>query len=152
MSQNQFKNQSYTGPGLQAHASYSPKKSNPMKVVLIVFGMVAAMGLLCCVGVGGLAYFELRNMAEEVKVELAAVSEIKEHIGDIRSFRTDYSASFEYEDADTYVYDIEGTKGNGRVQVQHITGPSGKEVLVSGELILPDGQVIPLSIDLILSY
>ena len=56
----------------------------------------------------------------------------------------DWSRSFAHEDDETFIYQVQGTKGEGRVTVKQITGDDGNEVILSAELWLPSGETFDL--------
>lgn len=88
--------------------------------------------------------FGLQIVTTEIEDQLSGNPILQEHIGEVQSFEMDWSRSFADEDDDTFIYQVQGTKGEGRVTVKHITGEDGNEVILSAQLRLPSGETIDL--------
>ncbi len=113
----------------------------------ILAGMLAAAALFCCGGGLLVIRFGMDVMTNEVQDELARRPEIEENIGEIRSLKVDLMRSGAEDDEDVFVYNIEGSRGSGRVKLKQATREDGTEVIVSGELTMQDGRRIPLPSD-----
>lgn len=125
-----------------------PKKSNTWVWVLGVIGVVGLLTvMLCC---GGL-YFAYQKgtqvLGEQLKPELEGNAVIVEHIGEIESLQmnlTDLVAEVQKHqeenrsgDPPQLLFDIEGTKGSGKVTMNTNPG-SGRPTNVV--LITEDGE------------
>jgi hypothetical protein len=86
----------------------------------------------------------LQIVTTEIEDQLSDNPVMREHIGDIESFEMDWSRSFADEDDDTFIYQVRGSKGEGRVTVQHITNDAGDEEILSAQLRLPSGETFDL--------
>ncbi|MCH5377557.1 MAG: hypothetical protein JJ992_26670 [Planctomycetes bacterium] len=102
------------------------------------------MLLLCCGGGALVVRFGMQIITTQVEDQLADNPVLKEHIGEIEAFDLDWSRSFADEDDDTFVYQVRGTKGEGRVTVKHITDDSGDQEIVSASLRLSSGETFDL--------
>jgi hypothetical protein len=112
-----------------------------------IWAIVAGAGfllLMCCGGGALLVGFGLQIVTTEIEDLLSGNPILQEHIGEVQSFEMDWSRSFADEDDDTFIYQVQGTKGEGRVTVKHITGEDGNEVILSAQLRLPSGETIDL--------
>ena len=110
-----------------------------------IIGILVAAGLLflvCCGGFAGLMYFGMQVITTSVEEQLAQNPILREHLGQIESFDVDWTRTFA--DEDTFVYDVRGTEGRGRVTVRHVTGPDGTPQIVDAQLRLPTGEAIDL--------
>jgi hypothetical protein len=136
-------------PGTQRFDPYGPPASPPRRsstgcwiwAILLGGGFLL---LVCCGGGALLVRFGLQIVTTEVEDQLSDNPVLREHIGDVQSFEMDWSRSFADEDDDTFVYQVRGTKGEGRVTVKHITDDDGDEVILSAQLRLPSGETIDL--------
>lgn len=124
-------------------------RSNPWKWILIFGGGGGCLVvLLCCGGLILAGFSGLGMMAEEVKVQIQNTPEVKQFIGEVQSFETNFSESWAIEDQDVFVYDIRGTLGTGKVTARHTTdGFSGEEIVHEAELELDDGRAFDITLD-----
>ena len=96
--------------------------SKPVIVVLSVIGT-----LVVCVF--ALALWGLMLFSGEVCDHLGQARAITDRLGAVRSCKANYVASGDVEDADTFVFDLEGERGEGRAWVNSTSdGPNGAEV------------------------
>lgn len=124
-----------------AEDPYAPRrKKSGCGIVALIIGLVVGGGLLAVLCCGGFAYFGLGVVAEQVKTDLRGNAVIEEHIGPITSIRTELIASAATQGQDEFVFDVEGPKGKGRLQVVTVTIDAGTEDVVSGTLELPNGE------------
>jgi hypothetical protein len=100
--------------------------------------------LVCCGGGALLVGFGLQIVTTEIEDQLSGNPILQEHVGEVQSFEMDWSRSFADEDDDTFIYQVQGTKGEGRVTVKHITDDDGNEVILSAQLRLPNGETVDL--------
>jgi hypothetical protein len=136
-------------PTSQRFDPYGPPQSPPRRsssgcwiwAILVGAGLVL---LVCCGGGALLVGFGLQIVTTEIEDQLSANPILQEHVGEVQSFEMDWSRSFADEDDDTFIYRVQGTKGEGRVTVKHITGDDGNEVILSAQLRLPSGETVDL--------
>jgi hypothetical protein len=136
-------------PSARRVDSYGPPQTPPRRSSsgCWIWAIVAGVGLLllmCCGGGVLLVGFGLQIVTTEIEDQLSGNPILQEHIGEVQSFEMDWSRSFADEDDDTFIYQVRGTQGEGRVTVKHITGDDGNEVILSAELRLPNGETIDL--------
>ena len=132
----------------------APKKSN---VLLYVLGGIGAVFLILCLGCVGVMWFggnSLMNagmsaIGESMKPSLQRDPVIQEHIGDLQKVSMNFGESTtatqksqEKGGPQRMVFDVEGSKGKGKV-----TGtPNNQEQkLNNGELKMDSGETYPLS-------
>lgn len=145
-----FDDQDFTTPagdqfGNQYQSPYnaSQKKSNKwIWIVLLLVG--GGFFLVCCGGFGGLMYFGLGVVAAEVENQLQDHPAIREHIGEIQSFDMNFVKSGAEADDEVFVFDCEGTSGNGTVTAKIVTGMDGSEEIIWAKLRTSDGVTIEL--------
>ena len=104
----------------------------------------SGMLVLCCGGGAGVVYFGMGIMAEEIKILVRDDPVLREHLGEVQRFETDWMASAAEPDDDTYVYQVQGTKGSGELRVKSITDDEGDEQVISAKLRLKDGTEVQL--------
>lgn len=121
----------------------APRGNTPL--ILGIVGAIVAVGALFCCGGGILLMrFGFDIMTVEVRDALAARPEVRENIGDIESLELNFVRSSTNNDDETFVYDIEGSKGKGFVTVKQQTLDDGSEAILSAELTMSDGRKIPI--------
>ncbi|NND97995.1 MAG: hypothetical protein HKN47_11765 [Pirellulaceae bacterium] len=114
--------------------------------IFAIVGVLGLVGVMVCCGGGYFAYRQgTAFLADEIKVKLDGNPVIEENIGEIESMSMNFSAVVEEaqkqqeqgnnEAPPSLVFDIEGTKGSGRVLVRQ--DPSGQPDAL--ELIMSDG-------------
>lgn len=69
---------------------------------------------------------------------------VQRHIGDIREAAFDRDASWAAE-GERYVFDLKGSKGQGRLEAEFITVDADSERIGDGELVMADGKRHSLS-------
>ena len=116
------------------------------KIGFVIAGVVIAVVLLCCGGIGGLAYFGLDVMTNEIELALRDHPTIQEHIGEVESFKMSFSKSIAASNDDVYYYELTGPKGSGELKVESVTGASGDEEILSATLRTPTGEEIELDL------
>lgn len=84
-------------------------------------------------------------LADEVRGLVKDDVVLREHVGEIQSFTIDWEASGEHPDEDTWIYDVEGDRGKGKLTLQHITNDDGDEVVQSGALKMSTGETYELN-------
>ena len=68
---------------------------------------------------------------------------VRRHIGDIREAAFDRDASWAAE-GERYIFDLRGSKGQGRLEAEFITVDADSERIGEGELVMADGTRYPL--------
>jgi hypothetical protein len=133
------------GPAGEVFEPYGSPQTGRSSRGCWIIGILVAAGLLflgCCGGCLGFLYFGVGVITTSVEDELADNPILREHLGEIESFEIDWSRTLS--DEDTFVYNVRGSKGSGRVIVEHVTGPDGMPQIVSAQLRLPSGELIDL--------
>lgn len=147
--------QDVTGPNPYENTTAdSPpqKKSNTLKIVLILLGICGVLCLVCC---GGFMYFGntamkmgMEMFAESIRQEYGDHPAVQEHVGELVSVESDLFNAAAYEDQITpgeLPFKVNGPKGEAAIIVgQGPTQPNGQPGVTDGRLILPDGTVINL--------
>lgn len=110
----------------------------------IVGGLIAVGALFCCGGALLVVNFGMSIVSAEVQDQLASRPEIQDNIGPIESFKVNYARTGTHDDDETFVYDIQGPKGQGYVEVKQYTNENDEEVIESAVLTMNDGQKIPI--------
>ena len=124
---------------------YAPRrKKSGCGIVALVVGLVVGCGVLAALCCGGLFLFGTRTVAEQVKTDLRGNPVIEEHLGPIDTIELDWIASQNAPGEDEFVFDVEGPKGTGRIQVVTETVDAETEDVVSGTLELPNGETYDL--------
>jgi hypothetical protein len=68
---------------------------------------------------------------------------VQRHIGDIREAAFDRDASWKA-DGERYIFDLKGSKGQGRLEAEFITVDADSERIGEGELVMANGKRYPL--------
>ena len=135
-------------PNQYTPTSEYPAKSNHNG--LIIAGIAAGVGglfFLGCCGLGGVMLLAFSMITEEVKVQVRDHSVIQEHIGEIESFSVMYGASLASGDDDTFMYEIQGTRGSGELTVRSVTDGNGNEIVTSASLRTSQGTTHALEFE-----
>jgi hypothetical protein len=105
-----------------------------------VLGALLAFGLLVCGGGIGLVVFGLTLYEGEVCAHLGAQPAVVDTIGEVRDCSLLISASGDIAHPDTFIFELEGDREDGRAYVQSTsTGPGGAEEY-QGILLVAAGQ------------
>ena len=137
--QNQF-----SDPTEPTGASPPPKRKSSMGLVIILaISMGLVLVLLCCGGGIGIVWFGLGVVEDSVLSQLHDHPAVQEHIGEVEDFEMNLMASANHEDSDTFIYDVSGSNGSGRLEVRSVTVGSREEIS-NATLELPDGTRINL--------
>lgn len=95
-----------------------PKKGmSVMMILLIVFGILGGGALVCCGGCGALMYFGVGVAEEQFADQLRNNPKLKDNIGEIESFKFNYTAPHE-SSIEIIMFDVKGTKGSGLVTIR----------------------------------
>lgn len=106
------------------------------KILLLLLAIAVIVTVAGC---GLLDEFE-KQVAADIKDNPVVV----QYIGDINSIETDWTATGEEPDENTFVFRISGTKGEGMLTAECITIDADHEDVVSGSLELASGETIDL--------
>ncbi len=125
-----------------------PKKSG--NGLLIGCGLAGLFGLLlCCGGFGMLSYFGLGVVGDVIQAEVENSPTIIENIGEIESMSLNLAATGEEAQgiqpgqSAPMVFDVVGTKGDGKIVVQQSRTGQGID---SAVLVLPSGERLPIEL------
>jgi hypothetical protein len=124
------------------------KRSSSNWIWMLVIGGIVTLGggiLACC---GGLVYFGLNVTTTQVETELRDDPQLREHLGEIQSFKMNFARSVAVRDGagggdDIFVYDVVGSKASGEVTVHH-SNAGGQNMVRSASLRLKDGTTVEL--------
>lgn len=119
-----------------------PPKSKTWVWLCVGFGVV----FLVLAGCGGAVYFGLNVSATDMALFFEDDPQIRAHIGEIQSCSIAFWATMTHPDDSIFIYDVEGTKGEGRLIVEETDSLTETEI-VSAVLELPNGQKIRLMDD-----
>jgi len=135
--------QSYSDPGVRQ----PPPKSNNQALYWIL-GIVSAVtigGALVCCGGG---YFAVRfatgELANQFRRPIQASPEIAEHIGEIEDMTLSFTAMQAAGDQGKLVFEVKGTKGAGKVEVD-LAKTESEDFEEAFVLIKSDGTRVPLT-------
>ncbi len=129
----------YQPPG-QFSDPYGPPqpKSNSsiIWIVGIVIGVIGLGGLLACGCCGGLTFFGMNVAADQVADSLRDNPVVVEHLGEIKECNWNVGESFQHDDDDVMVFDVEGSQGSGKIIGELNDNSDG---LISGHLETTNG-------------
>lgn len=120
----------YPPPGYQGYPPPQPppRRAGGNKVLWIVLGSVGGallLGGLCC---GGIIFAGIGMVENDVAAGLRDNPTLVERIGTLDSLDVNWTLSADYEDPDTMVYDVRGSKGSGVVIVNSLSTDDGEEI------------------------
>lgn len=124
-----------------------PQGSNVGRVIIAVLAVLAIFCCLCCSGIFALYKVGEGMVVSEVQSAIEQAPEMQEEIGDIDSMSVNYGKSFDEDDYDVDVFDVEGSRGSGYVRVKHVADANDEEQVIWAELHLEDGRTIPLTLE-----
>lgn len=119
----------------------SGSNNNNKTVILILAGC----GFLIVAGCCGFAFWGWGLFTDQAKDALNANPVIQEHIGNIESIETDFTATGNAEGDDVFVFRIKGPKGSGVVTAEFISTGADSEEVRSGTLELDSGETYDLN-------
>ena len=137
----------YNSGGTPYQSSKSKRSGNKKstKWIWITLAIVfSSMFLFCIVGVIGVIFLGLGMVAADVEVEVRDRPAIRENIGEIEEFNINYSKTAAHEDDEVFVFDVEGTKGDGEVTAKIETNINGEEEIIWAELRTSAGDTIAI--------
>jgi hypothetical protein len=135
--------QSYSDPGVRQPP---PKSSNrALYWILGIVSVVTIGGALVCCGGG---YFAVRfatgELANQFRRPIQASPEIAEHIGEIEDMTLSFTAMQAAGDQGKLVFEVKGTKGTGKVEVD-LAKAESEDFDEAFLLIKSDGTRVPLT-------
>lgn len=116
-------------------------------VLTILLLMLVGGTVVCCGGIFLTGRWGLNIVAEDIARQLRDDPVIREEIGEIEEIRMNLTASATHADDETFVYDVQGSKGSGELTVQSVTRPGGGEDIISASLRTDDGRQIDLDVE-----
>jgi hypothetical protein len=134
--------------GQDDFAQPPPKKGG--KGLLIGCGIVGLLGVLvCCGGVAMVGVWGPGIAGDAVRPEVENSATVIEHIGEIESMSLNFSATVEEAQSvepgqqGLMVFDVQGTKGGGKIVAQQSPTSQGID---SAVLVLPSGERLPIEL------
>ena len=128
------------------HNNSAPRRAKRGCCILAIVA-TGFMAVLFCVGCVLILVFAMQMVTAETEDQLSENPILIEHIGNVESFELDWARSFSHDEDDTFIYDVKGTEGVGRVTVRQITNDDGDEEILDAELRLPNGETFDLMPD-----
>jgi hypothetical protein len=122
----------------------SPQPRKKSKVIWIVLGTLLLGGVVVCACCGGFVCLGFGVMSTQIANDLRDNPAMRQHVGEIQSFKCNIIASAAEEDEDTFVFDVVGDKGTGTVTVKSMTDADGNEEIIWARLRTSDGSTIDL--------
>ena len=125
---------------------YSPqpppqgKKSSSMIILIVLAVVGGGFFLLCCGGSVGVVMLGMDIAEAEVEAQLRDNPVLRDKLGEMQSCQTNFARSVAENDDDTFVYEVEGTKGSGTLTVT----TDWDDQITFAKLRLPDGEEIVL--------
>lgn len=108
-------------------------------MALVVAGVVVLAGVLV-LGLGtAVVVYGLGLVADQVEVDLRGNAVMQAHVGDVIHFDVNLTRSMMEPDAQTFVFDVKGVKGSGRVTAKCVTVDADHEKVTAGRLRLDSG-------------
>ncbi|WP_153559139.1 Coa1/Tim21 domain-containing protein [Roseimaritima sediminicola] len=125
----------------------APPPRSKLPWILGCLGASIVLGvLLCCGAIWGMMSFGMNTVAQDIRIQLRDHPTIKEHIGEIESIEVDFSASLAHPDDETFVYTVDGSKGDGELTVKSITHFDDSEEIISAQLRTDAGETYDLEL------
>ena len=135
----QFDGQKQVANQYQPPHSPSPTKGKSNKTLVILI-----LVLICCGGLGGLTYFGVDIVSSEVENQVRNHPMIKAEIGEIKSFDMSLTKSAHIREDDVFVFDVQGTKGDGEITAKIFTNSEGMEEIIGASLKTSTGKTMSL--------
>lgn len=119
------------------------KKGGPLKIILIIAGVLGVCGVCCCGGFFGLGMFGLNQLGKQMQDKYGTHPEVVARIGEDVKFSYDMAktgAASQGRDVGNPIqaFTVKGSKGTGEFQVEQ----SGNDF--SNAVLIVDGEEIPL--------
>lgn len=141
----------------QEGMSGAPKKSGGSKTLLIILGVLAVLALVCCGGIGGLAWFgaskinELATQDLRRRIEASPVAATE--LGTIESLSINLMKTGQYnqdnnpdqnKDLAYIVFDVKASNASGEIICEARNQDGQNSDIVSGVLVKSDGSKVEL--------
>jgi hypothetical protein len=108
-------------------------------VALVVAGVVVLAGVLVMGLVTAVVVYGLGLVSDQVQVDLRGNPVMQAHVGEVIHFDVNITRSMMEPDAETFVFDVKGVKGSGRVIAKCVTVDADREKVTAGRLRLDSG-------------
>ena len=125
----------------------SRRRKQPDKTWLIVSLILGAVGggfLLCCGATVALFNWALNDTTRTVRDGLTDNPVIREHLGEVQSFKMQKWASVMHDNEETYLFRIEGSLASGTITADCWPDDEGDDRAYSGVLTLDSGESFDL--------
>lgn len=132
-------------PRARIPATKPTTRRGTSRVLVLLFSSFAGCMclLLCC---GGLGYFLVGMVVQDVQKKLEADPTFAHHVGRVQEFKLNFSASVSAGD-DAEVYDVKGTKWNGQVTLKQTEKFDADAKILWWRLRLPSGEIVEIKPD-----
>jgi hypothetical protein len=121
--------------------------TSPWLIVGIVGGVMGLGVLVCCGGCGVWMYFSFEVMETEIANQLRDHPDFRQHVGEIKEFKYNWTASNAEPDWDVEVYDVVGTLGSGTVTVRTRMESDGYSTVLWAKIRLDSGQTVEIHLE-----
>ena len=115
--------------------------------IVILAGAGLFFVLACCGGGLGLGMLGIQVEEASLETQLRDNPQVRQHVGEISEFKTNYSKSFANEDEDMWVYDVQGSKGNAELTITTSTAADFESTIEGVVMRLPTGETIEVDLD-----
>ena len=112
-------------------------------LLFVVLGGIA-LALLCCAGAPWAYFRGVEGDIETVKTHLADNPAAQKHLGEIQTMAANFADSFDVQDDDTWIYDVQGSKGSGKLTVKYGSRFGPDDGIVWIKLKLASGETVDL--------
>lgn len=115
------------GYGPQPYAPPPKKGMSTGKILLIVFGSIGGLALLCCGGCVGIMFVGFGEMETQLKSQYGNDPVVQEHLGGFTEVDYSFKGSIDESQGGTQnmVFDVKGPKGSGRILAVQSAGGTG---------------------------
>ncbi|MFO1094252.1 MAG: hypothetical protein U0992_13225 [Planctomycetaceae bacterium] len=122
------------------------KSSNTCLILGLVFGGFGGFVLLCGGCCFGTMYFGFSTIETQARPQISNNPVVIEHVGQVTSVEMDWMASIQMsqDQENTFVFDVKGDKGSGRIVAVMDPGSRNPMNLQSGQLTMSTGEVYEL--------
>ena len=115
-----------------------PARRSPWLLIVLLLGGGLLLALI--LAIGGVAYWGYDMFRDQARDAVARNPVIQQHVGEIREFDFDMSATGDDPDPEVFVVRVEGTRGSGTVTAKFVTVDAERERIASGTLVLDGGE------------
>lgn len=124
-----------------------PAKSSGRWWIVILGGAGLFFVLACCGGGLGLGMLGIRFEEANMETQLRDNVQVRQHLGEISEFKTNYTKSFANDDEDIWVYDVKGSKGSAEMTITTSTDADFESTIEGVVMRLPTGETIEVNLD-----